>query len=173
MNRLKVGAALAVLLMVSSAPHAFADDPPPKETQAPWYQRWFGRTKKEPPKVEQVKPKTSPGTEAAIVRAKAEAELNRRREVCDQIRQIAFETSNKELQDKADRLDREAWDAYQRAVAHLPVGRMMPGNDEKLLDQKLAPAPATTAASAARLAPKLSFEQPSQASAAPIREVKP
>src|SRR5439155_24416768 len=62
--------------------------PPPEQAhKAPWYKRWFGigpDAPQPPPPVQR-----DPAAEAAAQRAAAEADLIRRQEVCDELRQIA------------------------------------------------------------------------------------
>src|SRR5438094_300403 len=107
MNRQAIGAAL--LALFAAAP-AFAADPAPSPAaNAPWYKRWFGVG----PDSVVAKPKPErrdPALEAATVRSRAEADLDRRQRVCTELRQIASDTNNSQLEAKADELERHAWE---------------------------------------------------------------
>jgi hypothetical protein len=165
MKRLAVGAMLA-LLAASALRAADPMDSLPAY-KAPWYKRWFGigpEPPKPPPPV-----RRDPATEASNQRAAAETNLNRRLAVCDQLRKIAYETGNDELDQRAMLLEQKAWELYKQQTAHLPCNRLVP--TEQKLERQLA-----TSTSAASAAEKLSAEKPdpgrnSQANA--FREAKP
>ncbi len=53
-------------------------------------------------------PSLSPATRLAL----AQADLVRRQEVCQKLREIALETGDDDLARKADQLDQRAWDAF-------------------------------------------------------------
>jgi hypothetical protein len=145
MNRLTVGAAL-VALGAFAGPLCADDAAPSPMAKAPWYKRWFGVG---PDPVVTPKPaKRDPAAEAASARSRAEADLDRRQRVCTELRQIAFDTNNTELEAKADALERQAWELYQKQTQHLPCSRLMPAqSEEKALDQRLGTS--TAAADAA------------------------
>ncbi|MCS7046727.1 MAG: hypothetical protein NZO58_10255 [Gemmataceae bacterium] len=52
----------------------------------------------------------------AARKLRAELDWKRRAEVCQKLRQIAFETKDDELDRLAERLDQRAWDVYVRQV---------------------------------------------------------
>jgi hypothetical protein len=62
----------------------------------------------------------------AARRLRAELDWKRRAEVCQKLRQIAYETKDEELDRQAERLDQRAWDAYVRqlGVGAVPVERI-------------------------------------------------
>jgi len=139
MNRLALGAALA---LVAAAPALAADPAPSPMATAPWYKRWFGvgpAPVVPPPKPE----RRDPALEAATVRSRAEADLDRRQRICTELHQIAFDTNNSELEAKANELERQAWELYRKQTEFLPCSKLMPAIEEKALDQRLG---TTTAA---------------------------
>jgi hypothetical protein len=168
MNRLAIGAALLALGVVAG-PLCAAEPPPLPAARAPWYKRWFGigpETTKPAPA-----PRRDPAAEAAALHAKAQAELDRRRLVCDEIRRIAEDTDNKALFAKADDLERQAFDLYMKQTVHLPCSRLLPSRDEKAFDQKL---PTTTTAADVDNLTTPAISVPSRkAQASAIREIKP
>ena len=122
---------------------ALAAEPAPSPmAKAPWYKRWLGVG---PEPVVTPKPeKRDPATEAATARSRAEADLDRRQRVCTELRQIAYDTNNSELEAKADELERQAWELYRKQTEFLPCSKLMPSQEEKALDRRLG---TTTAAS--------------------------
>src|SRR5262245_25819344 len=112
MNRQAVGAALLALCALAGPLCAAEPGKSPME-KAPWYKRWLGIGPDPvitPPKPE----RRDPALEAATVRSKAEADLDRRQRVCDELREIAYQTNNSELEAKAVELERQAWDLYRK-----------------------------------------------------------
>lgn len=166
MKRLFIGAALTVLIGFAGA--ASGAEPLPKAPpRAPWYKRLFGapETPKPAPPV-----RRDPAKEAAMARANAEADLDRRQRVCDELRRIAGDKNDMDLWSKADELEHQAWEVYKNATAHLPCSRLVATHEERALDKHLG-ADATAAADKL-LTPAISVpNRKSQASA--IREVKP
>lgn len=174
MNRWAVGA-MGVALLLACAPALRAEPPETPSTPSdPWYTRWFGiGGPSKPLKPEQVKPKLKPSVEAAMARSKAEADLNRRMEVCDRLRQIAAETNNPALDEQANRLEQQAMDHYKKMTAHLPCARLVPSAQEAELDRSLD-LTASNRAAAGRLTTPTGDPGRGTASAErPIREVKP
>ena len=149
-----------------------AADPPMEATppayQAPWYKRWFG-IGPEPPKAAPPA-RRNPAAEAATQRAAAQANLDRRRRVCDELRQVAFETNNNQLDEQALQLEQQAWELYKQQTAHLPCNRLLSSEDK--LERQLGTAATSTTAAADQLAPaRTETGRTSQANA--FREVKP
>src|SRR5262249_22010049 len=143
MNRLAFGAALLALGALAG-PLCAADPAPSPMAKAPWYKRWFGIG---PDPVVAPKPeRRDPAAEAATARSKAEADLDRRQRVCDELRQIAYDTNNTELEAKAEALERQAWELYRKQTEFLPCSKLMPAQEEKALDKRLG---TTTAAAEA------------------------
>jgi hypothetical protein len=63
-----------------------------------------------------------PRTEAASLRRLEEMKLHRRQEVCLRLREIARETNDAELEQRALELDERAFQVYMERTAHLPGG---------------------------------------------------
>jgi hypothetical protein len=57
--------------------------------------------------------------QAAALRAREEAEYQRRCEVCDKLRDIAEQTDDDALRQQAEQLDQRAWQVYLRRTKHL------------------------------------------------------
>ena len=53
-------------------------------------------------------------------RTRAEADWQRRAEVCQKLRAIAAQTNDAELERFAERLDQRAWDTYMKAIGPFP-----------------------------------------------------
>lgn len=77
-------------------------------------------------------------------RLRAEQDWERRAEVCQKLRQIAFDTNDEELERLADRLDQRAWDLYLKRSGGAPAVSL----DERVLAERvgidfnlLSPAP--------------------------------
>jgi hypothetical protein len=166
MNRLAFGAALLALAAVVS-PLRAEDPAPAQATKAPWYKRMFGIGPDPLPPPKPVK--HDPAMDAARERARAEADLTRRQQVCDELRLIALDTKNESLAAKADELDRQAWELYRKQTEQLPCSRLMPAQDEKALDRKLG----MSSADAADKLTTPAITVPSRATASAMREVKP
>lgn len=168
MNRLAIGAAM--LALVGASALSAAEPALPKGGyRAPWYKRLFG-IGPEPPKVVPSPPR-DPAKVAAAERARAEADLDRRLRVCDQLRQIAYETQNDQLAARADDLERQACELYKQQTAHLPCSRLVPMTDDRALDRQLDLDSPTVAADKLTT-PAISIPS-RKAQASAIREVKP
>jgi hypothetical protein len=169
MNRLALGAALA---LVAAAPTLAADPAPSPAANAPWYKRWFGigpDPVAPPPKPE----RRDPALEAATVRSRAEADLDRRQRVCDELRQIAYETNNNQLETKANELERQAWELYRKQTEFLPCSKLMPAPEEKALDQRLGTTTAAAEAADKLTTPAISLPTRRATASATPREEKP
>jgi len=137
------------------------------EIKATWYYRWFGIGSAPPKPAPPVR--REPAAEAAAQRAKAEADLQRRLKVCDEMRRIAVDTGNDQLYERAFILEQKAAELYKQQTAHLPCSRLVPS--EEKLDRQLGTT-ATAAAAEEKLTPaKPENSRTSQANA--FREVKP
>jgi hypothetical protein len=170
MNRRIAIGALCTLLAVVSISHA--QPPPPRDmpvAEAPWYQRWFGigPDKPKPPPVAEHR---DPTAEALAQRAAAEADWDRRLQVCDELRQIAIEKNDQKLAAKADELERRATELYKRQTAHLAASRMVPSSDR--MDKALGSSASSTAA-ANRLNDSSQPDVGRTGQANAFREVKP
>lgn len=163
MKRHFIGAAVLALVAavdVGQAAEPISETP----SKAPWYTRWFGLGP-QPPKAAPPA-KRNPTMEASAQRAAAEAEYNRRIQVCDELQQVALETNNTGLGAKADALRKQAFDLYCQQTAHLPCARLMPSSMTDQIGEK------STAAAADRLMNKpLTPSRTSQANA--FREIRP
>jgi hypothetical protein len=108
------------------------DDAKPAKT-GNWFTRLFTRDSA-PKKKENGAKKDDAAPSAALLRQKAYWEWQRRLEVCDKLKQIAFETGDKDLDRKADALDQRAWDVYVQRTGG-PKGDLSP--DEQFLEGRL------------------------------------
>jgi hypothetical protein len=170
MNRFWKQAALLALLC-AAAP-ALADDAAPEPTyQAPWYKRWFGigpdAPKPPPPK----KTDTNQKTQAKL--ALAQANYMRRLEVIDALRDIALQNGDEELLNKADKLEKKAFELYRQQTASLPYNQLAPSNEERLLDKQMGLDPGATASAAKKLNQPAADQTGPASQASAIREVKP
>ena len=161
--------ALAAIVAVLAVQTLRAADPPADQPQykAPWYKRWFGigpEPPKPPPPV-----RGDPAAEAASQRSAAEADLNRRLKICDELRRIALDSGNDQLDERAMTLEQKAWEIYKRQTAHLPCNRLMPS--EEKLERQLATSTSASAAADKLQPSKAETNRTSQANA--FREVKP
>src|SRR5262245_24950438 len=165
MKRLVVGAALVAL---GAAGPVWAADPAPS-SKSPWYSRMLSAPEPVPPP----RPaKRDPAAEAAAVRAGAETELMRRLAVCDQLRQIAYENNDTNLDGRVFDLEEKSWELYRRKTAHLPCNRLMPSDIEQGIGSRLIGTP-TPIDSADGLEPARTTQTSRKAQASIIREVKP
>ena len=81
--------------------------------------------------------KVIPAVAPSVGRAQAQADYLRRLEVCDKLRDIAFQTDDSELMNRANQLEDRAKDAYVQRANREGTG---PGSfDEETLDRHLAP----------------------------------
>jgi hypothetical protein len=141
-----VGAAL-VLGGATAVPAASDDGDAAASRPAassPWYGHLFGskapaaekKPEKEKLPPQTVTPRHAPVTDdAATVRAREEAALLRRMEVCDKLKQIAEHDGDAELGRLAEQLEQRANNLYFQRIAHLPASRATPDLDEYLLDK--------------------------------------
>ncbi len=118
---LALGLALGLTTLVKADDE---DVKPPKTGN--WFTRLFTHDSA-PKKKDAVKDEVArPMPPSPIVmRKKAEGELLRRQEVCEKLRQIALETSDKELARKADDLEQRAWDIYVQRTGS-PMSNLAP-----------------------------------------------
>lgn len=128
---------LGVLSAAILASAAVADPPRPTTTgpyfgKPPWLKRLIPEKRIEAPKP--VKPR-DPAAEAQAERAAAELNLHRRIAVCDKFREIALATNDEALMRNVEKLERDAFDLYQQATAHLPASRITP--DEERLERQI------------------------------------
>ena len=102
-------------------------------------------------------------------RSQEESQLYRRQDVCLQLRQVARETNDPDLEKLALQLDQKAWEAYLEKTSRLGGGRAALATDESLLDKKLPVRSHDTAklSSAADKAPR------GKDGTASVREVNP
>ncbi len=75
----------------------------------------------------------------AARRLRAELDWKRRAEVCQKLRQIAYETKDEELDRFAERLDQRAWDVYVRQLGTGAVSFERVGVDFNLAEPKTLP----------------------------------
>lgn len=80
--------------------------------------------------------KVIPMAAPSVVRAQAQADYLRRLEICDKLRDIAFQTGDTELMNRANQLEDRAKDAYVQRANREGTN---PGSfDEETLDRHLA-----------------------------------
>lgn len=168
MNRRIAVGALCALLAAGSISRAA--DPPTPNLQAPWYKRWFG-IGPDPIQPPPAPERRDPAAEAIAQRAAAEADLDRRQQVCDELRQIAFEKKDAKLAAQADELERRAFELYKRQTAHLPASRMIPSDERIGRSLGFDASSAVTAADKLTPPAKPDAGRTSQANA--FREIKP
>jgi hypothetical protein len=124
LGRSVLGVALLAMLSVSLASAADEEEagtPTPPSGGKSW-RDWFGSSGKG----EEEKPAAAEGAKpaavdrAAVVRAREEAALLRRQEVCCKLKEIALQTNDPELERRAQELEERAWEVYNLRTAHLP-----------------------------------------------------
>ena len=92
-----------------------ADGPKSSWTAALW--PWSSKKVPEGQKDASGQPVSNVKNEAdAARRLRAELDWKRRAEICQKLRQIAYETKDEELDRQAERLDQRAWDVYVRQL---------------------------------------------------------
>jgi hypothetical protein len=139
MNAWAWALALAAGLGMAALARADGDEVKPAET-GNWFTRLFTRdgAKKRGTDKKDVRAELAPPS-PALARQKAQWEWQRRIEVCEKLRQIAFETGDQELSRKADALDQRAWDVYVQRTGGSP-SLLVPSNispDEQILEGRL------------------------------------
>jgi hypothetical protein len=127
--------ALALGLGVGAAALARADDDEVKPAKTGnWFTRLFARdrAKKVDAKKGDLDAPAPPSP--ALVRQKALAELMRRQEVCQKLKEIALQTGDTDLSRKAEALDQRAYDVYLLRTGG-SKGNLSP--DEQILEGRL------------------------------------
>ncbi|MBI3408641.1 MAG: hypothetical protein HY040_09825 [Planctomycetes bacterium] len=130
---------LALGVSLGTVGLARADDDASAASNGNWFTRMFRRQPAAPKTDEKARVAAAnvPQAEsAAQVRVRAQMELMRRQEVCDKMREIAFQTSDDELRRQADQLDQRAWDAYVQKTSRVAGTRMLTP-DEQALESRL------------------------------------
>ncbi len=119
----------------AATPHFGGDKP-----DTSWFTALFGTPDKakevqevQPSQAEAVPEMPSVAERAARTLQREKNALLRRMQVCDRLRQIAFDTSDAELERRANDLEEQARRIYDRRTAHLPLGTA----DEAVLEQRL------------------------------------
>jgi hypothetical protein len=126
----KLGAkVVAVALLGTLASVAVAQDAPDSKPAPPKHTTWGGSLfnwgEKSPDKAEEVKGAMPvPAGPSPLERSAREQErlrkaVLRRMQVCQQLRQIAEQTDDAELMQRADELDARAWEIYRQQAARL------------------------------------------------------
>jgi hypothetical protein len=140
-----LAAALLLGLGTAAAQGRSGGDDPDRKPQSSgggwWTYLWpFGHKaeeKKPPPEPEPRRP--SVAESARTLRVREEAALHRRQAVCDQLRDIAYRTQDRELLRKVEELETLAWDTYTIRTAHLPSSGATGSPDEAALGRRLGP----------------------------------
>src|SRR5262249_51237152 len=106
-----------------------------------WSRLWpFGHKAEEKKPQPDPEPRRPSAAESArALRVREEAALHRRVAVCDQLRDVAYRTQDRELLRKAEELEAIAWDTYNVRTAHLPSGGAASSQDEGTLSRRLGP----------------------------------
>ena len=127
--------ALAVVALFWASARAGDDDEAkPSLTAKLWPGTWFAKKTPEAQKDNKGQPvKDAKADFDAARRLRAELDWKRRAEVCQKLRQIAFETNDDELDRFAERLDQRAWDVYIQRVG----GGSSLSLDERVLSERL------------------------------------
>jgi hypothetical protein len=85
----------------------------PAGSEGNWFTRLFARPAPRPAARKDAKePVIVPVVSPRVVRAQAQADYLRRLEICDKLREIAFQNDDSELTHKADQLEQRAKDAF-------------------------------------------------------------
>ena len=163
-----LGTALVMGLFVTAALAGDDDEDAPGKTKADannsgWFSRWFGsnstdkwrptKFKRKTPvrKPDDKKPdkqaskqatepeKPAPLIDDATLRAREEAAYFRRVKVCEELREIAIRTNDKELERKAQELDERIWNTYTQRAGRLPAGAAGLDADEMVLEKHRSP----------------------------------
>jgi hypothetical protein len=161
------------------------DDPPPSKihyARGPGlFERWFGSSnkpeekkpaKKDTAKADKDKPEKPVAENPVAVRAREEAALMRRIQVCDRLKNLANQINDDELYRRAEELDQKAWAVYQQRTSHLPVSNATRESDEDVLDRHLGNK-AGAAANSGREVTTETAKTKDRDSQAAVREVKP
>ncbi|MFN4257993.1 MAG: hypothetical protein ACK4RK_01750 [Gemmataceae bacterium] len=138
-----------ILLSAAAKPRGGQDHDdakPSRRTTPGLFKRWFGakdqkQTQPEPAKRDQQAKDQPEEQEESLSNSAAEREqelntLLRRLEVCDRLRDIAFQTQDEKLTRLADELDRRANAAYTRRTT-VPGQRPIFESDEQILEDHL------------------------------------
>jgi hypothetical protein len=164
------------------------DVPPPKVQygRGPGlFDRWFASNSKpaekkpakkdtantEKDKADKDKPKKPAAENPVAIRAREEAALMRRIQVCDRLKNLANQMNDDELYRRAEELDQKSWAVYQQRTSHLPVSNATCESDEDVLDRHLGDK--TVAAKDGRDVTSEAAKSEERDSHAAVREVKP
>jgi hypothetical protein len=127
------GLAAALFVGCATCGLAASDDgddagarPAAQGSSGSWLTRWLGSAPAKAPKPDKAasKAKATPrpalvADDAATVRAREEAALLRRMEVCIKLKQIAEQTGDADLHQQADQLDERCSEVYRRRITNL------------------------------------------------------
>jgi hypothetical protein len=89
------------------------------EPSRPWYARWWSASKAEPVAKVGEEKDTPPGPTPQQLKAKAQADWQRRMEVCQRLREVAHENGDGELARQAEELEQRVSEAYQRQTRRI------------------------------------------------------
>ena len=82
------------------------------------------------------KPEKAAKESPVSIRAREQAALERRMQVCLKLMDLANQQNDEELYRRAEELDKKAWAVYRQRTAHLPAGSAA-GSDEEVLERHL------------------------------------
>lgn len=132
--------AVAAMLLALATQSANAAEPPEENAATPWYKRIFSSPK----------PKPAPATDAPVEKSPTWTEVSRsldqeravymeRLQFCTRLRQIAVESGDEELQQKASQLEDQAEEVYMKRTRKLPSIVQDVKAAEAALEQKSTP----------------------------------
>jgi hypothetical protein len=110
------------------------------------FERWFAPStkpvekkpaKNDAAKADKDKPAKPAAENPVAIRAREEAALMRRIQVCDRLKNLANQINDDELYRRAEELDQKAWAVYLQRTSHLPVSNATRESDEDVLDRHL------------------------------------
>jgi hypothetical protein len=119
----KVLAAALLGTLASVATAQEAEDKPAPPSRTTWSGRLFSWGEKSPDKVEEAKGPVPAGPSPLEQTAREQERLRkavlRRTQVCMRLRQIALDTDDSELEQRADELEARAWEIYRQQAVRL------------------------------------------------------
>jgi hypothetical protein len=146
----KLGACLGFLvLFADSAPQAVAADPsgngprgaPGSSPENTLFGKLFGK-KEPPPPPPATGPRLNPREQASKTIMEEQQAHLQRLAICTRLRELADETGNEELNQKAEELEKQAYEVYTKRISHLPGTRGLDKSADSL-DRQLGRGVAT------------------------------
>jgi hypothetical protein len=107
-----------------------------KSSEKPTTKKPGKKDAESPAKEKADKPEKPAVDSAGAIRAREQAALERRMQVCLRLMDLANQQNDEELYRRAEELDKKAWAVYRQRTAHLPGGNAAE-SDEEVLDRHL------------------------------------